>query len=372
VVGTPSGPAEQVTENHFSNFTIVRDGPAAPHPSGDIRQYPTGLRVTHVLRGTFRDISSHESSVGFYFGGTVYTRVDDCLAQRVRPGVGPGQDYWVGYFLDGKVRFGYPGGNASIYIHRCVAADQHPSHVDATALRAEGAFVDTFLDLFESARIATGIVFALARNHSYGAAIDTHIRDAIVDGCSRAGIDIDLDGTPTGSIEIVDPYVAGSGDVGIQIRDGAGLATITGGQVHGAFTKGSVRIARTRGVRVAGTKIHQAVLPMAVEEADACQLEPQISNADKTSTEFAVTCRSISRSTVRPILMGFVKPAFRGGISITGASANCQFDTTAVDPACFIEPDASWKVRFNGGDARGGASGQAFRAAGNLLAGVLT
>ncbi len=373
VVGTVDAPTPidaLVTENHFSLFTLIRDGACTPHPSGDLARYPTGLRAKYLFHCTFSGISSLESSVGIYIGGVVYTKVDDCLTTRQRPGTSARNDFMVGYYLDGHVSFGYPGGNASLYMDRCVAADQNGAHVDPTGLRARGGFVDSFLDRFESARIDTGMAFDVDGKRGTGQTIDLHIRNPVLDGCGRFGLDINLDATASASIEITDPYVTpagGRGDRGILVHDGAGLVTIIGGQIHGDFPGGSLYFSRTRGVTVQGTKIHQAVRPVVVDEASALHLEPQISNVGKTTNAFAVTCRAMTRSIVRPTVIAFNQPGFAGGVSLDPTSGFCQVDGTAIDPAAFTGGSAASKVVFAGVDAR---VGRAFDAAGHVLVGV--
>lgn len=371
LLGTAQRPSgDLVTETHISDLTIIRDGPSQPHSSGDPARYPTGLRCAFLAHCTVSGVSSLESSVGFSIGGVVYTKIDDCLAQRTRPGEGDGADKAVGYLLDGRVRFGYPGGNASLYMDRCVAAEQHGHHVEPTGLLALGAFVDSFIDRFESARIDTGMTFRAIDSRAFGETIDLHVRNPVLDGCGRFGLDLDLQATASACVEIVDPYVTpagGRGDRGILVRDGAGLVTITGGQVLGDFPGGSLFISRTRGVRVQGLKIAQSVRPVVVNEASGLQLEPQISNYEKTSTNAAITGRAISRSSVRPIIIGFDQPAFAAGVDLDATSHHVHVDGSAIDPACLTQGTAA-KVRFGGTDAR---KASAFLAAGNALTGVV-
>lgn len=360
-----------IWENHFSHLTLVRDGPATSHPSGEIGRYPAGLRTSNLLRCTFAQIASFESSVCFYIGGVVYTKFDDCFASRTRPGTTATGDFYVGYLLDGHVSFGYPGGNASLYMNRCIAADQNAAHVRPIGLLAKGAFVDTFIDQFESARIATGMVFAAEGAPGETATIDTHIRNPVLDGCTTYGIDIDLQGSTNASIEILDPYIAaGDGEAGIYIHRGTGLVTITGGQIYGGYRAGSLRLVQTRGVKVQGTKIHQAVKPVVTEGSSGLFLEPQIRNVGKASPHFAISCTGLSRSIVRPIIIGAVSPSFKGGISLDPSSNYSQIDGSAIDQGCFPVVDAAYKIWYDGGDARSGATGGAFTAAGNVLVGV--
>lgn len=373
VVGSVEKPGgDGLSENHFSNFVLLRDGASTPHPSGDIARYPAGLRASFLFHCSFRHITSLESSVGFSIGGVVYTAFDDCCVTRARAGTSPKNDYNVGYFLNGQISFGYPGGNASLYLNRCLAADQHPSHVDAVGLLARGAFVDTFIDQFESARIASGLVFAVDGARGYSQTINVHLRNAVLDGISKVGIDLDLDATASASIEIIDPYIAAAGaggERGIAVHDGAGLVTITGGQIHGTFDAGSIHVSRSWGVKVQGTKLHQALKPVVVDDAGGLHLEPQINSYQKMSPHFAIDCRTLSRSSIRPILIG-ATPAFKGGISLDPTSHHNAIDGSAIHPDCLVAPDARTKVWFNGGDARNGANGTAFAAAGNRLLGV--
>ncbi|RYY06348.1 MAG: hypothetical protein EON55_23525, partial [Alphaproteobacteria bacterium] len=102
VVGSvrkPSGNSDAYpTGIHLSDFTLIRDGASAPHPSGDLRRYPAGVRASYLNHCTLARIASLESSVGFYIGGTVYSKVDDCLAQRLAAGRGGGVDLAAGFF----------------------------------------------------------------------------------------------------------------------------------------------------------------------------------------------------------------------------------------------------------------------------------
>lgn len=361
------------TEVHLSNFTLIRDGASAPHPSGDLRRYPTGLRASFLMHCTFSGISSLESSVGFYFGGVVYTKVDDCLAQRLSAGRSGGQDRAAGFFLDGSPEFGYSGGNASLYMDRCIAIGQHGSHVQPAGLIAEGAFVDSFIDRFESARIDSGMRFSARGAARPEQTVDLHVRNPVLDGCGATALEIDLTGTQTASIEVIDPYIyaSGSGGVaGIVVRDGAGLVTLTGGQVHGDFREGSLLLRRTRGIRVQGLKLHNGSRPVMVQESGALQLEPQIANMTHRTANFAVTCAGMYRTAIRPIVIG-APGAFAGGVSLDGSCNYSAIDTSAVDPGCFGEVNAARKLWFGGVDATRGPGGAAFAGRGNVVAGVL-
>ena len=365
--------AAMVTEIHLSNCTLLRAARCAPHPSGDIGRYPTGLRVTFVLRCTFTAVAVLESSVGFHLAGVVYTKLDDCFARRREAGTGGGSDRWVGYYLNGHVSFGYAGGNASLYLNGCLAADQNPAHVDPVALLAKGAFVDSFIDRFESARIATGMRFAVDGARGYSQTIDLHVRSPVLDGCSAIGIDIDLDATSSASIEILDPYIAagGVGDAGIAVHDGAGLTTITGGQIHGDFRRGSIFLDRTFGVRVSGTKIHNSRRPVVVGEAGGLVLEPQILNYQHSSDSFAVDCARLTRSVVRPVILGASGPAFRGGVRLGSGCRFCEVGTSTIDPNCFTVPDPRFILWFGDADARGGPALAAFERLGNRQTGAI-
>ncbi|SFR81689.1 hypothetical protein [Sphingomonas jatrophae] len=357
-------------EIHIRNVTLIRDGDPAPHPSGDLRRSPAGLRIAHVERVTARDVISRESCLGFYIGGIVYSKLDDCLSIRTRSSATRANDIYAGFFLDGRISFGFAGGNASLYMNRCLAVGQGSGGKGSAGLIAQGAFVDSFIDQFESAGIASGMIFDAAGFRNPGQTVDLHIRNAILDGCSGTGISIDLDMTSGASIEILDLYIyaAGAGgDRGVAIFDGAGLVTMTGGQIHGDFRNGSVWLSRTRGVRLQGTKLHQASKPVVVTEASGLVLEPQINNVGKTSPEFAITCGALVRSIVRPVVIGAGGPSFRGGISLGPGSRHCHVDPTAVDPDSFGPPNPANKVWFNGTDARRSPT---FASAGNVLSGV--
>lgn len=374
--GKPQGSHDGYpTEIHLSDLTLVRDGASAPHPSGDIRRYPAGLRASYLTRCTFRRIASLESGVGFCFAGTVYTKVDDCLAQRSRAGrrdKGGAQDLAVGYLLDGTPEFGLAGGNASLYLDRCLAVGQHADHVRPTGLLAEGAFVDSFIDAFESARIDNGMRFSARGAGGATQTVDLHVRNCVLDGCGGTGLEIDLTGTQAASIDVIDPYLYASGAggaAGIVVRDGGGLVTLSGGQVHGDFRDGSLLLRRTRGVRVQGLKLHEGSHPVVVEASGTLQLEPQVSNLTRRTAAFAVTCAGVYRAAIRPLVLG-APGMLGGGVSLDAGCNYSSVDTSAVDPGCFVAVDAARKLWFGGLDARGPGA-PAFARQGNVVTGVL-
>lgn len=372
-VRKPAGNSDAYpTGVHLSDFTLIRDGASAPHPSGDLRRYPAGLRASYLNHCTLARISSLESSVGFYIGATVYTKVDDCLAQRLAAGRGGGQDLAAGFFLDGTPEFGFSGGNASIYLSRCLAVGQHAGHVQPAGLVAEGAFVDSFIDQFEAARIDTGMRFSARGAARPEQTIDLHVRGCVLDGCGTNGIELDLTGAQGASVEIVDPYIysSGSGGAGgIVMRDGGGLVTVTGGQVHGDFREGSLLLRRTRGVRVQGLKIHNGSRPVVAEDSGALHLEPQISNMTRRTDAFAVTCARVYRTAIRPMVIG-APGMLGGGVALDAGCNYSSVDTSAIDPGCFVAVDAARKLWFGGVDASRGQGGVAFTRRGNVLAGV--
>ncbi len=361
------------TEVHLADFTLIRDAASAPHPSGDLRRYPAGLRAAYLMHCTFSGISSLDSSVGFYFGGLVYSKVDDCLAQRLRPGTGTGTDLAAGFFLDGTPEFGYSGGNASLYMDRCIAIGQHARHVRPAGLIAQGAFVDSFIDRFESARIDSGMRFVAAGAGGSGQTVDLHVRNPVLDGCGATGLELDLTGTQAASVEIVDPYIyaaGGGGAAGIAVHGGGGLVTLTGGQVHGDFRDGSLLLRQTRGVRVQGLKLHEGSRPVVVADSGALVIEPQISNLSRATPSFAVTASNVYRSAIRPLVLGSAG-RLGGGVAL---DARCNFtsvDTSAVDPGCFMDVSAARKLWFGGADASRGPGAAAFTARGNVVTGVL-
>lgn len=361
-------------EIHLSDFTLIRDGASAPHASGDLRRYPTGLRASFLTRCTFARIASLESSVGFYFGGLVYSKVDDCLGQRLAAGRGGGgPDLGAHFFLDGAPAFGLAGGNASLYLDRCLAVGQNARHVRPTGLVAEGAFVDSFIDRFESARVDNGMRFSANGAGGPGQTVDLHVRAPVLDGCGGTGLEIDLTGTQAASVELIDPYLYASGSggaAGVVVRDGGGLVTVTGGQVHGDFRDGSLLLRRTRGVRVQGLKLHDGSRPAVVEASGALQLEPQVSNLHRRTANFAVTCAGAYRTAIRPLVIG-APGMLGGGVSLDAGCNYSSVDTSAVDPGCFGEVTASRKLWFGGADATRGPGAAAFAARGNVVTGVL-
>ena len=316
----------------LENLAIWRG--TAPAPWGDINNANTvgiGLKVIFVLKCRFNNLLVQNSALGVYAGGTIYTKFDDVEARLDIATTAGNYDTARGWYLDGNNTFGYAGGNASVYLNRCVGVAGRKSvgasdAVIPIGLVAKGPFVDSFIDHFEVAGTSKGMVFDGTGAGAFGT-VDLYVSHPIVDQYDTYGIEIN--NINQAAIELVAPYIAwnGSGTVGLVVAAGSGF-TMLGGQIIGG---NAMVLADLSNSIITGVKIRESEAPVVMTGCDSVKLEVQCNNRTSTATQ-AVNMTNCARCKVEPyVIAASTAPTnFNYGINLASGNTNCTLDVTGV------------------------------------------
>jgi hypothetical protein len=331
----PSGPNAFLQSVDIRWLEVGRS--AAPADGG-----AAGICIRYVLNCIIEGISAAEHTVGFSIAGAVRSHIRDCQAFRSIPG----GSRFVGFHLDGRGDIGLAGGNASIYLIDCNASiGGTPRLAESVGALLEGGFADSFLALFETSGVATGIkVDGLAptinAHQAKAGHANLHLLMPVIDGFAGSGIEI-TNVSDHGMIDMVDPYVgAGAGAfAGIYLHNCKGMTTITGGQVIGwvdADTGGKalgIYGVDAEGIAVEGTKFLGFRRPFGFNRCHDLSLHPAINNPAQGALQGAVWLKDCRRGHIRPRIKGG-RDAFPLGIHLRGSSAQLSIDCTSIDEAC--------------------------------------
>jgi len=170
-----------------------------------------GLSIQYTTWTIVEKVFSYDSMVSFNINGTGDTRLNFCVAGRYTTGTGSGTDTYIGFNLDGNTNLGYAGGNASVYLTRCVVGSIVPT-VSSIGLNAAGAYgwSDLYIDQLETAQLYAGII--LTGNGDISTPPDYQnedviIRDCVLDTCTVSGIEF-VNISQYGAITVEGGYIA--------------------------------------------------------------------------------------------------------------------------------------------------------------------
>lgn len=344
---------------------------------GDVLGCVKGIVCSGLNSAIIQNVSSFDSPVGWYCHGCVYTKWDDCAAWRTTPAVEKKNDFAVGFLVGGYERnFGYAGANASVYFNRCVAYDLAAGSI-TIGLRLFGAIADTFLTQVEVGRCfigieidgrdASGRTIPLSANPTQQ---DVHLINPVIDATTSQGLQL-RNLNASFQVTVTSPYIATAGALtDISILGGAdrvaGHVAIMGGVLLSGGGRGLVA-SDGEGIAVIGTLFRDYAVPISLTDCRLCRIEPDVLNYSSPAAH-AIYAKNLSRSAVKPIVRGQPgAPGFGDGVFLDGGDHN-SIDPTMVDFSVFTLPAAGSKVRYAGRDARGD---EAFKAAGNVLVGVI-
>lgn len=353
----PSGAPEQDASGAgflknvtLEDFAICRT--VAPSPWGDITD-PTsvgaGLRVQYVLKCNFRRLLVQDGALGVYAGGTIYTKFDDVEARIDRNTSAGNQDTCRGWYLDGNRGFGYAGGNASIYINRCVGVGgrKNGSTIDANipvGMVAKGSFVDSFIDNFEVAGTSKGMVIDGTGASAFGT-VDLEIFHPVIDQYDTLGIEINNIGQA--AIELIAPYIAwnGAGNAGLLLSTGSGV-TVLGGQIIGGSGLSCASLSNSV---IDGLKLRECSAPVQLTDCDSLKVVVQCNNRSAAATQ-AVNMTNCARCKVEPLVIAAsaAPTNFTYGINLASGNTNCTLDVTGVANGA-----TSDRIRTGGGGGSG-------------------
>ena len=340
-------------------------------PTSNPELLPAAMRVNYVYQCHFSNIAGWESAIGFSIHGAVTTKFDDCIAFRSAAGTTPANDMFIGFYCIGNPPV-IAGGNASLYLNRCIAfLGGAPRLAFSAGFLLTGAFVDTFLTQPETLACQRGIsVVGTGGAGASGSNIDLHISHAIIDQSLEFGLMLEKL-APGSLIEISHPYISmpASGFAGIHFHAGGGNVSLIGGQVIG--TSGGATIGlfveQQGGIDAIGLKIHNCTRPVIIDGSSDFRIEPAISNPENSGSHSGIWVIGSTRGEINASIKG-KKNAFNQGVYFSG-SGNSRIDVrcTRIDPACVIGGGANKLVNGATQIVSAGAFGN-----GNLASGIMT
>lgn len=336
---------------------------AAPEADGD--DEAIGLTVRHVVDCVFEGLRAAEHAIGFSLYGAVRTFLRDCSAFRstAHPA---GRDTFVGFDMDGRVAPAAirTGANASLYLIDCLArTGGNLPLAKSIGCRLTGALSDCFIDRFETASIGVGILIdgrkdLLDAGQLRSGHIDLHIRGAVLDQCSDAGIR--LTGLSDAAlVDIGDPYVAlaPGGTAALDLNNCGGDIGIIGGQLIGPSSPAAgIRLRSTSGVAVSGTKLAAFARPVEAVASTAFDLAVGIDHRGPATGGPAILLTSCTHGFVRPRITGSAG-VFDCGVTADGRCDAVDIATSAIVPAALADGAA---VRVDGHAAPSAAPGHVY------------
>lgn len=305
---------------------------------------PAGLRVQYATACRFENLTSMEHATGYLLRGVVRSFLSNCSAFRSRSGAA--DDSFVGFLFDGSADFGLAGGNASLYVDECVASTGgNPRLGRSIGAYLPGAFSDIYLTRFEMAAMSDGIVVdglaaAGDTRRTRTGNVNLHITAPILDAVSHAGLTLSRL-APYAVVDVIDPYVAplpGS-LASIYVHDGAGMTTITGGQLIGWYDAEQggnavgVHAVNAAGLTVRGLKILGHRRPFGMTGCRDFDVDVAIGNPHEVAAQAAVQLAACDRGSIRVRVTG-ADSAFPQGVRLDGqANQHISVDVTGIDPA---------------------------------------
>lgn len=170
---------QNVTFGHGSSLT-------APGVGSESNAVKT-VRLQYVLNCRLDRVSAWEPLIGFSFYGAVRSFAIDCKVLRTSAHGGTG-DFCRAFWPVGSPAIA-AGGNPSLFIVDCAAEFSNALSITKQGVYADGEFADLFIDRFETSAATNGIAINGSGSGNYGR-VDLHIRDAVLDQCSGAAIDV--------------------------------------------------------------------------------------------------------------------------------------------------------------------------------------
>lgn len=313
-------------------------------PEGRDAAAAAGMRIRFVLNCLIEGISASEHAIGFSLIGAVRSYIRDCQAFRSVSAVGEKKSNFWGFHLDGRTDIGLAGGNASLFLIDCNASlGGAPALSECIGAFVQGGFADSFLINFETSGVATGIVVdgmasTLGATQTKKGHANLHIAMPVIDGFSKAGIDIS-NVSQHGVIDITDPYI-GSGIgtfAGIFLHDCKGMTTITGGQLVGwldAENGGNaigIYCLNAEGIGIEGTKLLGFRRPIGFDRCSDFTINAAINNPAQVASQAAIWLKDCSRAFIRTRIKGRTN-AFPQGIYLRSGNTRLSIDCIGIDP----------------------------------------
>lgn len=341
IAGTYPVPANQAQATWFlkiEDIALIRDSglyPVTPPDPCDDYNGIAGIIFGGVVHSNLTRVHVAESQIGIWAHGAVHSKIDDCIVVRSIKGnvTRPANDTFIGYLFGGPhANYGYIGDNASIYARRCLATGNR-TLADTIGILLKDYLGDTFLADMETALLATGIRIDGQGRENQEAEQDVSIHHPILDGCAAAGLDL-RNLNASGSISIIDPYIAPTGTAsGIHLQNCAAAITITNGQILGPTGSTGFRAEASSGFIIDGIRIRDCSHPAVLQDVSAFRLSPSITNRFVSAKAAVAANGKVADGLIAPLIQSLGQP-FDVGIELSGSGIErieCQLTSIAAN-----------------------------------------
>ena len=359
------GSVNAMPENIYVHDLLI-DRSVAPSISSDAQ----GVRIQYTLRSLLARVRSEQSIYGFRSYGAVYAKFDDCDAFRSVAGTG-GTDRFYGFYIDGSASIGLNGGNASLYLERCVASVGGISIADSAGFYADQKFTDLFLIHPETSGCATGISVQGDGNNAtlnYNNT-DLQIVAPVVDTFTFAGIYFN-NVNNFGSCEVTGGYygAASGATAALLINSSKGVVALGGQMLMGvAATTYGVRLVSSSGCRAESMTIMEAgTSAVVMDGVSGCVVRPNVKNYSTVCPAAVQLFNTCTANSIEPQVTGAASKVSLGIQAVGTADARNEYRCTGIDSSCVTGGSANKLTRNGVQITSTGLSGT------NLVSGVMT
>jgi hypothetical protein len=346
-VGPDTAPAGG-TNAYYRNITVKNlsaqyGGALTPPSAGNESSAVKNWLIQYVLNNQITNCAAWEPIIGFYFYGSVYTKLDDCTVFRSTT-YGGTNDFFRGFWPQGAPAI-LAGGNPSLYLNRCnVAVGGSPALVTPTGLYINADFSDIFVDDLETVNVDNAVIVNGAGSSVAAGKLDLHLRNCVFDQCDTNGIKITALNAMS-MVTITGGYIqvndTGASSCGIVISGGVnnGAVSIGGGLQllsNPGTTNRGIYISQQSNVKVDSTvMIEDFYSPVDIDGgAVNIDIAATINNPNTgNTTKAAVNINNAERVRISCSVDG-KNSAFSHGVLSSGTTLNrAIIDPTLFDPA---------------------------------------
>ena len=336
----PGGARVFLSRVEFSHITCARAKP----PTAPAQGFggPSGLRLQYVQNCYVHDVWSIENTNGFYLSGVVYSALERCFATRANAGSTAVNDYFAGFLLDARAKFGMNTGLASVYIRNKCGAHGGVHASPTYGIRTVGGCTDVYVNAFETSSIQYGLWFDGESDVAYPSE-NLRVSNCVLDQV-RTGITVRR-GNPATNVTLVNNYCAptrADGSVGILITQtpalsAGGAVSLMGNEV---ISSGGgtilLLVEGSGGVVATGNLYTDLSRPVVLRGASNCRISDRISNVGQHAAGPAIDLTAASQCVV-DATVGGAQGAFKTGVTLS-ASRGVEVRCSGIDASALSGP----------------------------------
>ena len=319
-----------------------------------------GLLVQYTVWSDVEEVYAFDSIYNFHILGTGDTRLKWCVSARYQAGSGGGTDVYYGFYVDGSTNIGAAGGNASLYMDKCVAGSNitWTSSINYQGLVAVGTYgySDLYINQFETSNLGIGI--NLVGNSNTSTTYDYKNEDVVIifpvlDTCSVSGIQ--FTGTSLyGAVTVLGGYIAfnpsASSPSGLYYTNSQGWVSVQGVQILCGTCSGAIGVVTSgtnKGIFHKNNLVYECAQKVyTISGTSNSRFEDQIRNYSvAASANPAVQVSGSCSRNVFAMSIAGKSGAFSQGYYLSDATTSySEFACSGVDQT----PITAWKLNNNG------------------------